>query len=172
MFMDSIKLDYVSVYVSVCVLFEYVLVCFTYFSIYLTYLFICLICLLIYRYVYWYVYLSIYIYIWGRRPGALTAVTTAAWGCLPPWRPSWASWPAPARVLATLCDFFCILDVSRWAKGCDMEFSRSSKFLNRFFHHKFEISWILDDTFSIHINFFMRIQWNGSRYFIFGYMAR
>ena len=56
----SIMLDDVSVYVSVCVLFWYVLVCFRYFLIYLTYLCICLICLLIYRYVYWYVY----IYIW------------------------------------------------------------------------------------------------------------
>ena len=25
------------------------------------------------------------------------------------------------------------------AKGCDMEFSRSSKLFSRFFHHKFEI---------------------------------
>ena len=57
-----------------------------------------------------------------------------------------------------------------WAKGCDMEFRGSSKFSKRFFHHKFQISWILDDTFSIHINFFMRIQWNGSRYLIFGYL--
>ena len=57
-----------------------------------------------------------------------------------------------------------------WAKGCDMEFSRSSKFFSRFFHHKFEILWTRRDFFSIHINFFMRIQWNGSQYLIFGYL--
>ena len=42
--------------------------------------------------------------------------------------------------------------------------------LTTLFHYKFPISWILDDTFSIHINFFMQIQWNGSRYLIFGYL--
>ena len=57
-----------------------------------------------------------------------------------------------------------------WAKGCDMEFSRSSKFFPRFFHHKFEIPGTRRDFFSIHINFFMRIQWNVSRYLIFGYL--
>ena len=66
--------------------------------------------------------------------------------------------------------YIYIYIIYRWAKGCDMEFSRSSKFLKRFFHHKFEISWILNDTFSNHTNFFMRIQWNGSRYLIFGYL--
>ena len=39
-----------------------------------------------------------------------------------------------------------------------------------FFHHKFEIPCIRRDFFSIHINFFMRIQWNGSRYSIFGHL--
>ena len=60
--------------------------------------------------------------------------------------------------------------IERWAKGCDMEFSRSSKFFSRFFHHKFKIPCIRHDFFSIHINLFMRIQWNGSQYFIFGYL--
>ena len=39
-----------------------------------------------------------------------------------------------------------------------------------FFHNKFEIPWTRRDFFSIHINFFMRIQWNGSRYLMFGYL--
>ena len=49
-FMDSIMLDNVSVYVNVCVLFKYLLVYLIYLLMYLTYLLICLICLLIYRY--------------------------------------------------------------------------------------------------------------------------
>ena len=51
-----------------------------------------------------------------------------------------------------------LLNLYIWAKGCDMEFSRSSKFFSRFFHHKFKIPCIRHDFFSIHINFFMRIQ--------------
>ena len=47
-----------------------------------------------------------------------------------------------------------------------------ASFFNDFFtinskYHVFDMIF-----FSIHTNFFMRIQWNGSQYFIFGYMAR
>ena len=62
---------------------------------------------------------------------------------------------------------FLYIRIEAARRGCDMEFRRSSKFWKRFFHHKFEISWIWADTLSIHTNFFMRMRWNGWLYFVF-----
>ena len=61
------------------------------------------------------IYLYIYIYIQDPGPGALVPILSSM-----------------ARQ-----GHFSALWI--WAKGCDMEFSRSSKFFSRFFHHKFEI---------------------------------
>ena len=106
----------VSYCISLCLYFIVFVItmCFVLFVVY---------CIVLYIYIYIYIHIYIYIYQYiNRKPGLDISWETPLLhgGCTPWGRPH-----PPGRPP------FCCPDT--WAKGCDMEFRRSSKFLKRFF---------------------------------------